>query len=117
MESVLENKLVSSYKVDMISFMNTHPEYFEEAIELAVSEKQPYSWRAAWLLWSVIEENDKRIKKYIKRIVNASKTKSDSHQRELLKILLMMDLDEEYESVLFYICMNIWEQIDIFITQ
>lgn len=111
MESVLEQKLLNSYKSEMISFMNAHQEYFEEAVELAVSDKQPYAWRAAYVLWSVIEENDKRIKKFIKRIVNAAKTKSDSHQRELLKILLMMELDEKYEAVLFDICMDVWEQI------
>jgi hypothetical protein len=112
MESVLENKLVSSYKVEMISFMNSHPEFFEEVIELAVSDKQPYSWRAAYVLWSVIDENDRRIQKHIKKIVNAVKTKSDGHQWELLKILLKMELDEKYESVLFDICMNVWEQIN-----
>ena len=111
METPLEKTLTSCYKDEIIAFMNAHPECFEEAVELAVSDKQPYSWRAAWLLWSVIEENDKRIKKFIKRIVNAAKTNSDSHQRELLKILLMMELDEKYESVLFDLCMNIWEQI------
>ena len=111
MESALEKTLPSCYKDEMISFMNSHPEFFDEAVELAVSDRQPYSWRAAWLLWSVIEVNDKRIKKFIKRIVNAAKTKSDSHQRELLKILLMMELDEKYEAVLFDICMGIWEQI------
>ena len=111
METALEKTLTSCYKDEMISFMNAHPECFDEAVELAVSDRQPYSWRAAWLLWSCIEENDKRIKKHIKRIVKAAKTKSDSHQRELLKILLMMELDEKYEGVLFDICMNIWEQI------
>ena len=112
MESALEHKLLNSYKSEMISFMNSHPEYFEEAIELAVSDKQPYSWRAAYVLWSVIKENDNRIQKHIKKIVNVVKNKSDGHQRELLKILLMMDLDEKYESVLFDICMRIWEQIN-----
>ncbi|MBK9099742.1 MAG: hypothetical protein IPM14_16860 [bacterium] len=112
METVLEHKLLSSYKNEMISYMNSHPEHFEEAIELAVSNKQPYSWRAAFVLWSIIEENDKRIKKHINRIVKAVKDKSDGHQRELLKILLMMELDEKYEGVLFDICMNVWEQIN-----
>ena len=95
----------------MISFMENHPEYFEEAIELAIADKQPYSWRAAWLLWSCMNENDKRIKKYIKKIVDTLKTKNDGHQRELIKILLKMELEDEYESILFDHCMNIWEQI------
>lgn len=112
MESVFEHKLLSSYKKEMISYMADHPEAFKEAIELAVSNKQPYAWRAAYVLWSVIQENDVRIRKHIKKIVNAVKDKNDGHQRELLKILLMMELDEKYESKLFDICMNLWEQIN-----
>ena len=112
MESTLEQKMLNSYKDEMISFMDTHPEFFEEAIELAIASKQPYSWRAAWLLWSCMEENDQRIQKYIKKIVDSLKDKDDGHQRELLKILLQMELKEEYEGILFNICMNIWEQIN-----
>lgn len=95
----------------MISFLANHPEYFDEAIELAIGDKQPYSWRAAWLLWSCMEGNDKRIQKYVKRIVETLDTKDDGHQRELLKILLQMELKGEYEGKLFDLCMNIWEQI------
>jgi hypothetical protein len=58
METALEKKLVSCYKDQMISFMNSHPECFEEAVELAISDKQPYSWSEAFILWSVIEVND-----------------------------------------------------------
>jgi hypothetical protein len=112
METALEKKLTSCYKDEIISFMKNHPEALEEAVELAVSDHQPYSWRAAFVLWSVIGENDKRIQKHLKKIVNAVKEKNDGHQRELLKILLMMELDESYEGVLFDICMNVWEQID-----
>ena len=36
----------------MIAYMETHPEAYEEAVQLAISDKQPYAWRAAWLLWS-----------------------------------------------------------------
>jgi hypothetical protein len=112
LESILENKLTNSYKEEMISFMNDHPEFFEEAIHLAISDKQPYSWRAAWLLWSCMEENDKRIQKYIKKIADSLVTKNDSHQRELLKILLKMELKDDLESKLFDHCMNIWENIN-----
>jgi len=112
LESELENKLLSSYKDEMISFMENHPEYFDEAVELALADKQPYSWRSAGLLWGCMEKNDKRIKKYVKRIVETLETKDDGHQRELLKILLQMELNEEHEGKLFNLCMNIWEQID-----
>ena len=95
----------------MISFMELHPEVSKEAIELAISDKQPYSWRAAWLLWSCMEENDKRIQKYIEKIIDTLQTKKDGHQRELLKILSRMELKEEYEVRLFNVCTGVWEQI------
>jgi len=112
METALEHILTHSYKAEMISLIDAHPEYFEEAIQLAIAEKQPYSWRAAWLLWSCMNENDSRIRKYIKEIVNSIKSKDDGHQRELLKILFQMDLNKKYEGLLFNICMDVWEQID-----
>ncbi len=112
METALEHILINSYKDEMISFMDSHPEYFEEAIKLAISDKQPYAWRAAWLLWSCTEKNDQRIQKYIKDIINTITTKEDGHQRELLKILLLMELNEEYEGYLFDACITVWEKIN-----
>jgi len=95
----------------MISFMETHPDAFKEAIELAVSDKQPYSWRAAWLLWSCMVENDQRIQSSIGKIMNAITTKKDDHQRELIKMLLHMELNEKHEGFLFNLCISIWEKI------
>ncbi|MCP3930044.1 MAG: hypothetical protein GY705_13200 [Bacteroidetes bacterium] len=112
METAFEHLLTSAYKAEMISYMDTHPEAFEEAVELAISNKQPYSWRAAWLLWSCLEENDQRIQAHIGKIINVILGKKDGHQRELLKILLLMELDEEYEGFLFDICMTVWETIN-----
>lgn len=111
MSSVLEEKLITSYKDEMISFMKSHPEYFDEAVELALSDNQPFAWRAAFLLGSCIEENDSRIKNYIKPIIKCIKTKNDGHQRELLKILYNMDLNEKYEGIIFDICVRLWEQL------
>ena len=112
METALEHILTSSYKADMISYMDAHPEDFEEAIKLAISNKQPYSWRAAWLLWSCMAENDQQIQGYIKNIIKTITTKNDDHQRELLKILLQMELNEEYEGFLFNVCVTVWEKIN-----
>ena len=112
MQSLLEHKLLNSYKDEVISFINSHPEVFDDAIQLAISDKQPYSWRAAWVLWSCTEVNDKRIQKYIGKIVDALRTKSDGHQRELLKILYQMELKEEHEAFLFDTCTDVWKQIN-----
>lgn len=63
-ETKLEYILTNSYKAEMITYLKTHPEDFREAIKLAISDKQPYSWRASWLLWSCMDKNDLRIRKY-----------------------------------------------------
>ena len=112
METALEQILTSTYKDGMISYLAAHPEDFEEAIKLAISDKQPYSWRASWLLWSCMEENDPRIKGYVKDIIDTISEKPDSQQRELLMILQKMDLNKEYEGLLFSHCVTLWESIN-----
>jgi hypothetical protein len=112
METVLENKLMTLYKDEMISFLKENPEHFDEAIQLSITDKQPYSWRAAFLIWGCMEENDERIRKHILPILKCIKDKKDGHQRELLKILYKMEIDKKYEGRIFDICMNLWEQID-----
>ncbi len=111
METALEQVLTTFYKTGMISYLAEHPEDFEEAIQLAISNKQPYSWRAAWLLWSYMEKNDPRIKKHINSIINSIPSKKDGHQRELIKILQQMELDDEQEGFLFDACITLWEKI------
>ena len=111
METKLEHILTHSYKEDMISYMKSHPEEFEEAIKLAIADKQPYSWRAAWLLWSCMDKNDQRIHRYLEKIIDILPTKSDDQLRELLIILQRMELHDDYEGKLFDICVNIWEKI------
>ncbi|WP_158655168.1 hypothetical protein [Flavivirga eckloniae] len=110
-ETKLEHILTNSYKADMIAYMKSHPEDFEEAIKLAISNKPPYSWRAAWLLWSCMEKNDQRILKYVDIIIDTIPTTSDEQARELLIILQHMELTNDNEGKLFNICINIWEKI------
>jgi hypothetical protein len=112
METEVEKILTSSYKDGMISFVNENPECFSELMDLTIAEKQPYSWRAAWLVWSCMEKNDKRIRKYIKDMINVLPERNDGHQRELLKILEQMEIKEEFEGLLFNHCVSVWKRID-----
>jgi len=111
MESQLKSKLLSFYKEEMVAFLKSQPEHFNEAIELAISDDQPFSWRSAFLLSSCMEDNDTRVKKYIKPILACIKSKNDGHQRELLKILYRMQLTNKSEGIVFDICVRLWEQI------
>ncbi len=111
MKTELEYILTNSYKAEMISYLKSHPEDFTEAIELAIADKQPYSWRAAWLLWSCMDKNDQRIHKYLGSIIDSLPTKSDEQLRELFMILQRMELSDDYEGKIFEICVNTWEKI------
>ncbi len=112
METAFEKILTTSHRPAMESYIAAHPESFEEAVNLAIADKQPYSWRASWLLWSCMEKNDKRIRKHVKAIINVLPKRKDNQKRELLKILEQMDINEKLEGLLFNQCVNIWEKTD-----
>ncbi len=111
METPLKNVLMAFNKQAMMDWLAAHPESFEEAIPLAIANKQTHSWRAAWLLWRCMEDNDPCVRPFIQQIIQCLDTKPDGHQRELLKILYRMHLSDEQEGYLFDLCMNVWEKI------
>ena len=113
MEDTLENILLARlYKRDLVSFLERHPDQFEDVIEMSLTDKEPEAWRAAWLLFHAMEENDERVKPYIKTLIKKIKHKKDGHQRELLKVISRMKINEKHEGKLFDVCMTIWEQIE-----
>lgn len=112
LETPLEHVLINSDKEGMVSHVTSHPNDFKELILLAISNKQPFSWRAAWLLWSCMKTNDKRIEKHLDKIINILDKRKDGHQRNLINILLKMRVNNEQEGLLFDTCINIWTNID-----
>lgn len=109
--SRFEQILITKYKTEMVSYLAAHPEDLGEAVRLALTDRQPFAWRAAWLLWECLEENDPRIDKYIPDIIAALPTKKEGHRRELLKILLKSGIEEENVGKLFDFCAGMWQQI------
>ena len=113
MKNRLENKLIKHFiKEELVLFINSDSEIFKEAIDLALSDNQPQAWRSAWLLGHCMQKNDQRLRNQVKAIIEIIENKKDGHQRELLKILEKMEIDENQEGTLFNICMNIWEAIN-----
>ena len=82
-----------------------------KTIKLSLTDKHPYSWRAAWLLWSCMEENDPRVQPYISDMIGILTGRNDDHLRELLIILRKMEIPEESEGMLFDRCAKVWEKI------
>lgn len=111
MSDTIRSILIRRRKSEMEEFMTNHPGSFDQAIKLALENEENLSWRAAWLVAGIMEKNDPRVIPYIPKIINILPDRSDGHQRELLKILLKMELDEDFESLLFDISVTLWEQV------
>lgn len=112
METKLQYRLLNSHKTEMISHMKSNPKEFDELLKLALADIPPYSWRAAWLLWSCIDKNDQRVRKSVKKIIDIIPKRKDNLQRELLIVLQQMEIKADYEGKLFDICVDIWEKVD-----
>lgn len=111
MSTQLEYILTHTHKSEMIAYLNSHQEEFREAVQLALNDKQPFSWRAAWLLWSCMEYDDRRIKKHLNKIIAILSFRNESHQRDLMMILQRMQLNDDQQSRLFDVCTEIWYDI------
>ena len=108
----LEFTLKNSQKDEWITYMASHPDDFPELIELSISDKQPNSWRAAWLLSSCMNNNDQRVKSHIQNIIDILPDRQNSQQWSLLKVLQRIEIEPEYEGQLFDTCTIIWKNIN-----
>ncbi|MCG9880513.1 MAG: hypothetical protein MH472_07940 [Bacteroidia bacterium] len=111
MASLLEESMIRSRKETMISFLHQHPEYLAEALELCIQDHEPFCWRSAWILQNFLQPNSPEIRELCPKILAVLPKKKDGHQRELLKLLKLVNLTEEWESQLYDICFNIWIQL------
>ncbi len=112
MTKSLNHILSDSLRKDkMVSFLKKNPNLFDETLKISLRNKEPQSWRAAWLLKHYMSKNDERIIPSINKILKVLPNKKNGHQRELLKILIDMKLTEKQEGILFDKCFTIWEDI------
>ncbi|MBK1877098.1 hypothetical protein [Pelagicoccus mobilis] len=108
MTTQLEDILVNAYSNEMKAYLKAHPEDFPQAIDLAVGDRERYSWRAAWLLGNCMEKDDERVRDSLDRLIAAMSEKPDGHWRELMKIVAQMNLNDEQEGRLFDMAMQQW---------
>jgi len=91
-------------RIDQISF--------DDLLDFAINSSDANAWRAAWLVGILVKRNDERITPQISNILNVLLYKGDGHQREVIKILLRMDLNEMQQSIFFDYCITIWKSIE-----
>lgn len=94
-----------------ISIVNSSNSRYDEAIELALSDEKPQAWRCTWILNHCSKKRDARLQPYLSDFIKIIIEKEDGHQREILKLIQKMEVDDDNEGKLFDICMTIWETI------
>ena len=69
------------------------------------------SWIHAWQINHTKKTELNKLEGQIKNIILAIDGKNDGHQRELLKVLLKLNLTDDQLSLLWDICLRIWLDI------
>jgi hypothetical protein len=95
----------------MIDYVRQHPEAMIQLLEMALDDDCKYTWRASWLIWSCMEKDDKSVKKILPLIIERLNFVSASQQREYLKIIYLMEIEDEYCAVLYDKAVLIWSKI------
>ena len=69
------------------------------------------SWIHAWQINHTKKTELIKIQNQVDKIISAIDGKNDSHQRELLKVLLKLNLTDDQLSLLWDICLRVWLDI------
>lgn len=111
MNTNLEDILHNSYKKGMVAYVKNNPEVIGELMKLSITNKKPFSLRAALILSDCIEENDERLIAFIPSILEALPACSDGQQRDLFRVLKKMELTDDQEGQVFEMAIDIWCQL------
>ncbi|MDW3193365.1 MAG: hypothetical protein R8G66_13415 [Cytophagales bacterium] len=91
----------------IIAHLKEHQETRKHFLEITLLRNE-YAWRAAWLLKGAVSKQD-NYDDFIDRAIKLLPDLPDGHQREILKLLENMSVNESMEGPLFDVCMSIWE--------
>ena len=91
----IEEILINSYQGDQVKYIKKNPGSFNQLIQLALGDIEPISWRSAYLIASGMTKNDARLRESINSFISVLTEKKDGHQREIIKILSNMNLNNE----------------------
>lgn len=90
--------------VKMLDEVKTNSEFIDAYVDYAISNEK-YAWRAAWVLQHLSQSNPEKLQKHSNKFVSAlNNIEIDGHIREMLKIILNLNLTEEQTSEVFDSC-------------
>ena len=88
-----------------INEVQSSPEKFKSLLDIALREKDPLAWRAAWVLDGSDEKSPGLARDYISDIVcKLPDLKSNGSIRSLLRMLCRYEIHEDDQGILIDLC-------------
>ena len=85
--------------------VQSSPEKFKSLLDIALVEKDPLAWRAAWVLDGSDEKSPGLARDYISTVVcKLPEIKSNGSIRSLLRMLCRYDIREDDQGILIDLC-------------
>ena len=82
--------------------------------EIALSDHPQLNWRAAWIMsnmeTAIVQETFPSAQELIERLATKSK---DGYRREILKVLVHIELNEDEEGALYDAALKMWEDLTL----
>lgn len=92
--------------------MCSRPEFLPFLAEICLSDDPKLNWRAAWVLSSIDASQLKKIFPKAQPLINTLQRKEkDGYKREIIKLIMLLDLDEDEEGAFYDAALNIWEDL------
>jgi hypothetical protein len=102
----LEHILVSYHKDDMIAALRVSS-HFNDLFELALNTEK-LSARSAYMLSHMVHFTKEKVQNNIDKIIEAINGKPDGQQRDLIRTLQQLDLDEDQIGEAYHLCSELW---------
>jgi hypothetical protein len=101
---LLDRPALSSKEI-FVNAVGRSPAHFRTLTDLALLEKDPLAWRAAWILDSTDEAQPGMASPHIRRIVQRlPQVQSNGVIRSLLRLLCRYEIQEEEQGILIDLC-------------
>tara|TARA_B110000908_G_C9997567_1_gene332646 strand:+ start:109 stop:663 length:555 start_codon:yes stop_codon:yes gene_type:complete len=99
---------------DFEKLISSNSNILDSIINLSIDNVHDFSWRSAWLISkSINKKNDNRYLSYVDKFISGLEGKKSSHKRELFKIILMFDLNEDQDGLLYNSAVDAWINIKL----
>lgn len=101
---------ISDFNFDVKNITQTligNNELLRKFVKYAISEEK-HAWRAAWIISKYSEQTTEDLNIYADGFINAAKEiQADGHLREILKIIVHLNLNEDQNSEVFDLCLSL----------